>query len=84
MLKKNPHNTKWGDMKLYLKSQCKDRALLVFENEEKLEEKKEVKILNLHKTRQKTYEKKIQGLILYKIVNFSSVVRMNPYGLSSK
>ncbi len=71
-------------MKLYLKSQCKDRALLVFENEEKLEEKKEVKILNLHKTRQKTYEKKIQGLILYKIVNFSSVVRMNPYGLSSK
>jgi len=48
-------------MKLYLKSQCKERALQVHENEEKIEEKKEIRTLNLHKTRQKTYEKKVTG-----------------------
>jgi DNA-repair protein complementing XP-A cells len=62
MLKKNPRNTKWGDMKLYLKFQCRERAVTVFESEENLEEKKENKILNLHKTRQKNYEKKITGM----------------------
>lgn len=48
-------------MKLYLRYQCAERAMVVHEDEEKLEEKKELKVLNLHKIRQKNYEKKIQG-----------------------
>ena len=48
-------------MKLYLKSQVKDRAIMVHEDIEKLEEKKEIKVLNLHKTRQKNYEKKVNS-----------------------
>jgi hypothetical protein len=35
--------------------------MLVHEDEEKLEEKKELKVVNLHRTRQKKYEKKIKG-----------------------
>lgn len=60
--KKNPHNNRYAAMKLYLKSQCKERALQIHENEEKIEEKKEIRTLNLHKTRQKTYEKKVTAL----------------------
>lgn len=48
-------------MKLYLKCQCAERAMLVHEDQEKLDEKKELRVLNLHKTRQKNYEKKIKG-----------------------
>ena len=48
-------------MKLYLKSQVKERAIMVHEDIEKLEEKKEIKVLNLHKTRQKNYEKKVNS-----------------------
>ncbi len=33
--------------------------MLVHEDAEKLEEKRELKLLNLHKTRQKNYEKKL-------------------------
>lgn len=49
-------------MKLYVRSQCAARAMLVHEDEEKLEEKKEMRVLNLHKHRQKAYEKKIKEL----------------------
>lgn len=59
--KRNPHRNKYGNMKLYLKFQCEERAMVVHEDHEKLEEKKEIKILNLHKTRQKNYEKKLKG-----------------------
>ena len=49
-------------MKLYLKCQIVERAMVVHESEEKLEEKKELKVLNLHKTRQKNYEKKLESI----------------------
>ena len=49
-------------MKLYLKCQIIERALMVHESIEKLEEKKELKVYNLHKTRQKNYEKKLETL----------------------
>ena len=61
IVRKNPHRNGWGEMKLYLRLQCQQRALVVHEDEEKLEEKKEIKLLNLHKTRQKNYEKKLQS-----------------------
>lgn len=35
--------------------------MLVHEDQEKLDEKKEIRLLNLHKTRQKKYENKIKG-----------------------
>lgn len=59
MVKKNPHKNSYGEMKLYLRIQCQERAILVHQDLEKLEEKKEIKLLNLHKTRQKNYEKKL-------------------------
>jgi len=62
ILKKNPHNNRFSEMKLYLKSQCSARALEVHEKLEAIEEKKEIKVLNLHKTRQKNYEKKVTAL----------------------
>ena len=37
ILRKNPHNPRWGDMKLYLRSQVKDLALEIWESEEALE-----------------------------------------------
>ena len=61
IVKKNPHNKRWGEMKLYLKFQCKNRAMTIHESEENLNDKKEIRVINLHKTRQKTYEKKIKG-----------------------
>ncbi len=64
ILKKNPHHQKWGEMKLFLKFQVKERAMVVHEDEEKLEEKKEMKVLNLHKTRQKNYQKKIDSIVI--------------------
>jgi DNA-repair protein complementing XP-A cells len=64
IVKKNPHKSSYGEMKLYLRIQCQERANVVHESLEKLEEKKEIKILNLHKTRQKNYEKKLKGCFL--------------------
>ena len=61
IVKKNPHNKKWGEMKLYLKFQCRERAMTVHESEENLEDKKEIRVINLQKTRQKNYENKIKG-----------------------
>jgi DNA-repair protein complementing XP-A cells len=60
-MKKNPHKNR-SDMKLYLEFQVKERAMQVHESMENIEEKKEIRILNLHKTRQKNYEKKLQGI----------------------
>lgn len=59
--KKNPHKNRYGEMKLYLKCQIIERAMVVHESLDKLDEKKEQKMFNLHKTRQKTYEKKLKS-----------------------
>lgn len=40
VLKKNPHEKARGDMKLYLKSQVQDRALLVWGSEDALNDEK--------------------------------------------
>ncbi|RNA18309.1 mitochondrial glutamate carrier 1-like [Brachionus plicatilis] len=60
--KKNPHKNRFGEMKLYLKCQIVERAIVVHESLENLDEKKEQKVANLHKTRQRNYEKKLQNL----------------------
>jgi len=61
MTKKNPHNKGWGEMKLYLRSQVVERAIMIHEDLDKIEEKKEEKVFNLQKTRQKNYEKKVKS-----------------------
>lgn len=41
IIRKNPHNVKWGEMKLYLLLQVERRALEVWGSEENLEEERE-------------------------------------------
>ncbi len=48
-------------MKLYLRSQVVERAIMIHEDLDKIEEKKEEKVFNLQKTRQKNYEKKVKS-----------------------
>ncbi|KAK9723145.1 XPA protein C-terminus [Popillia japonica] len=60
--KKNPHNVRWGEMKLYLKLQVEKRALEVWGSMEKIEEelerREEMRILN----KTKKYNKKMKEL----------------------
>ncbi|KAM4809344.1 DNA repair protein complementing XP-A cells [Rhinophrynus dorsalis] len=62
ILKKNPHNTHWGDMKLYLKLQVVRRSLEVWGTVEALEEAKEARRDNRDKIRQKKFDKKVKDL----------------------
>jgi len=41
LLRKNPHDSRWGDMKLYLQLQVEDRALEVWGSLEELELERE-------------------------------------------
>ncbi|XP_053321771.1 DNA repair protein complementing XP-A cells [Spea bombifrons] len=62
ILKKNPHNTHWGDMKLYLKMQVIKRSLEVWGTEDAIEEAKEVRKDNRDKMKQKKFDKKVKEL----------------------
>ncbi|KAM3938056.1 DNA repair protein complementing XP-A cells [Leptodactylus fuscus] len=62
ILKKNPHNSHWGDMKLYLKLQIVKRSLEVWGTEDALEEAKEVRQDNRDKMKQKKFDKKVKEL----------------------
>ncbi|RXG50923.1 DNA repair protein complementing XP-A cells-like protein [Armadillidium vulgare] len=62
ILKKNPHNSQWGDMKLYLKLQVERRALEVWGSEEVLEEAIEKQEGKRQITKQKRYMKKMKEL----------------------
>ncbi|XP_063770735.1 DNA repair protein complementing XP-A cells isoform X2 [Pseudophryne corroboree] len=62
ILKKNPHNTHWGDMKLYLKLQIVKRSLEVWGTEEAIEEAKEARQENRDKMNQKKFDKKVKEL----------------------
>ena len=62
LLKKNPHNSSWGEMKLFLMPQVENLALKIWESWEKLDEEKEKrKIKNLQR-KQKAFDKKLLGL----------------------
>ncbi|XP_075067024.1 DNA repair protein complementing XP-A cells isoform X2 [Mixophyes fleayi] len=61
VLKKNPHNSHWGDMKLYLKLQIVKRSLEVWGTEEAIEEAKEARQENRDKMKQKKFDKKVKG-----------------------
>ncbi|XP_071439041.1 DNA repair protein complementing XP-A cells homolog [Hetaerina americana] len=62
ILRKNPHNSNWGDMKLYLQFQVEQRALEVWESEEKLEEERERRQEAKDKSKIKKYNKQIKAL----------------------
>uniref|UniRef100_A0A2D4MB96 XPA C-terminal domain-containing protein n=2 Tax=Micrurus spixii TaxID=129469 RepID=A0A2D4MB96_9SAUR len=62
ILKKNPHNPHWGDMKLYLKLQVIKRSLEIWGSEEALEEAKENRQDNREKMKQKKFDKKVKEL----------------------
>ena len=62
ILRKNPHNPKWGDMKLYLRSQIEDRALEIWETPEKLEEERELREAKKEKSKVKKFNKQVKGI----------------------
>ncbi|XP_072319820.1 DNA repair protein complementing XP-A cells [Eucyclogobius newberryi] len=62
ILKKNPHNSQWGDMKLYLKMQVEKRSMEVWGSEEALEEAKEAREENKEVQKQKRFNKKVKEL----------------------
>lgn len=62
VLRKNPHNPRWGDMKLYLRLQVEKRSLEVWGSPEALEEAKESREENREVQKQKQFNKKVKEL----------------------
>ncbi|KAK7116340.1 DNA repair protein complementing XP-A cells homolog [Littorina saxatilis] len=62
ILRKNPHNPRWGDMKLFLELQVKARALEVWGEEDKIEEAQEQRAVNREKSKKKKFDKRVKEL----------------------
>ncbi|XP_072051310.1 DNA repair protein complementing XP-A cells-like [Amphiura filiformis] len=62
IVRKNPHNPRWGDMKLYLRLQVEKRALNIWGSEEEIEEAREKRQQNKEKMKQKKFDKKVKEL----------------------
>ena len=62
LLRKNPHNPRYGDMKLYLRLQVEKRALEIWGSEEDLEKEHEKREENKMSLKTKKYEKKMKEL----------------------
>jgi len=62
ILRKNPHNPRWGDMKLFLRMQVEERALQVWGSEEALEKEVEAREERQVVAKSKKYEKKMKEL----------------------
>jgi len=62
LLRKNPHNPRYGDMKLYLRLQVEKRALKIWGSEEELEKEHEKREENKMALKTKKYEKKMKEL----------------------
>ncbi|TRY85736.1 hypothetical protein DNTS_031918 [Danionella cerebrum] len=60
ILRKNPHNPRWGDMKLYLKTQV--QYVEFWGSEEALEEAKESREESREVQKQKRFNKKVKEL----------------------
>ncbi|THD21153.1 DNA-repair protein complementing XP-A cell [Fasciola hepatica] len=61
ILKRNPHNTSWGNMRLYLEAQVAERALTVWGSEEALEEERERRVKRVETSKLKQYNRKLKG-----------------------
>ncbi|XP_069673219.1 DNA repair protein complementing XP-A cells homolog [Periplaneta americana] len=62
IMKKNPHNVRWGTMKLYLELQVEKRALEVWGSEEQLEAERERREEERAKSKMKKYNKQLKAL----------------------
>ncbi|XP_068245740.1 DNA repair protein complementing XP-A cells [Palaemon carinicauda] len=62
IVRKNPHNSRWGDMKLFLKLQVEKRSLEIWGTEEALEEAIEKKEDQREISKQKRFNKKMKEL----------------------
>lgn len=60
--KKNPHNPRYGDMKLYLKAQLEQRCLDVYGSKEEFEKTKETRAAQKESRMEKRFEKKIKEM----------------------
>lgn len=78
ILKTNPHNSNWGEMRLYLEKQVYDRSMHIWGSEEKIEEELEKREENKVKSKVKKYNKQMKGiksiliyLVMFKIINLN-------------
>lgn len=60
--RKNPHNVRWGTMKLYLHLQVEERALLVWGSEEELMKQLDLRNEKRDKSKLKKYNKNIKQM----------------------
>lgn len=60
--KKNPHNVRWGEMKLYLQVQVEKRALEIWGSEEKINEELEKREEKRVMAKTKKYNKQMKAL----------------------
>uniref|UniRef100_A0AC34Q681 Uncharacterized protein n=1 Tax=Panagrolaimus sp. JU765 TaxID=591449 RepID=A0AC34Q681_9BILA len=60
--KKNPHNPRYGDMKLYLVAQVKERAISIHGSMEEIEELKRHRSMKREVMAEKRFEKKIKKM----------------------
>uniref|UniRef100_A0A915KM78 XPA C-terminal domain-containing protein n=1 Tax=Romanomermis culicivorax TaxID=13658 RepID=A0A915KM78_ROMCU len=60
--RKNPHNARWGDMRLYLRSQVEKRAAEIWGSIEAMQEAKERRDANRTTLKHKRFEKKLKQL----------------------
>jgi len=59
IIRKNPHNANWGEMKLYLHLQIEQRALEVWGSEENLLKEKEMRDVKREGAKIKKFNKKV-------------------------
>eukprot|EP00794_Sanderia_malayensis_P019529 gene19529-21459_t len=62
VVRKNPHNDRWGQMRLYYKQHIIARAVEVWGSLDNVEDEKERRLDNKEKTKQKKYENRIKEL----------------------
>ena len=62
ILRKNPHNPRWGEMKLFLRSQVEQRALDIWGDEESLQEAHETREGRREQAKVKKFNKKLKAL----------------------
>nr|CAG4652347.1 EOG090X0KP6 [Triops cancriformis] len=60
--RKNPHNERWGNMKLYFRPQIEDRALSIWGSVEALEDAKQTREDNREKAKVKKFTKQVKAL----------------------
>ncbi|XP_062620427.1 DNA repair protein complementing XP-A cells homolog [Saccostrea cucullata] len=74
IIRKNPRNPRWGDMKLYYEPQVYDRAMEVWGSEEGLEKAHDQRSTKRETAKRKKFDKKVKEL---RLAVRSSLVKVN-------